>query len=34
MEAGTLQIQGHDETTDVSLRNIRAAKLPAADAKE
>lgn len=31
MEAGTLQIQGHDETTDVSLRNIRVAKLQAAE---
>lgn len=27
IEAGTLQIQGHDPTTDVSLRNIRAAEL-------
>lgn len=33
-EAGTLQIQGHDETTDVSLRNIRAAKLEAAESGE
>jgi hypothetical protein len=33
-EAGTLQIQGHDETTDVSLRNIRVAKLSAAESKE
>jgi hypothetical protein len=33
-EAGTLQIQGHDETTDVSLRNIRVAKLPEAAAAE
>jgi len=33
-EAGTLQIQGHDETTDVSLRNIRVAKLQAAESGE
>lgn len=33
-EAGTLQIQGHDETTDVSLRNIRVAKLPTAESNE
>jgi hypothetical protein len=33
-EAGTLQVQGHDLTTDVSLRNIRVAKVPVADSKE
>lgn len=33
-EAGTLQIQGHDPTTDVSLRNIRVAKLAAAEVNE
>jgi len=27
-EAGTLQLQGHDPTTDVSFRNLRAAELP------
>lgn len=27
-EAGTLQIQGHDPTTDISFRNLRAAELP------
>ena len=33
-EAGTLQIQGHDQTTDVSLRNIRVARLAAADLED
>jgi hypothetical protein len=28
LEAGTLQIQGHDPTTDISFRNIAAAELP------
>ncbi|HEV3024602.1 MAG TPA: DUF1080 domain-containing protein, partial [Pirellulales bacterium] len=28
-EAGTLIIQGHDPTTDLSFRNLRAAELPA-----
>ena len=27
-EAGTLSIQGHDATTDLSFRKIRAAELP------
>jgi hypothetical protein len=27
-EAGTLQIQGHDPTTDLSFRNLRIAELP------
>jgi hypothetical protein len=27
--AGTLQIQGHDPTTDLSFRNIKIAELPA-----
>jgi hypothetical protein len=27
-EAGTLQIQGHDPTTDISFRNLRATELP------
>ncbi|HEY2411351.1 MAG TPA: DUF1080 domain-containing protein [Pirellulaceae bacterium] len=27
-EAGTLQLQGHDPTTDLSFRNIRARELP------
>jgi hypothetical protein len=31
-EAGTLIIQGHDPTTDLSFRNIRAAELPGDDA--
>lgn len=28
-EAGTLQIQGHDPTTNLSFRNLRAAEMPA-----
>lgn len=28
LEAGTLQIQGHDATTDLSFRNLRIAELP------
>lgn len=28
LEAGTLQIQGHDPTTDLMFRNIRVAELP------
>lgn len=27
-EAGTLIIQGHDPTTDLSFRNLRAAETP------
>ena len=27
--AGTLQLQGHDATTEISFRNLRAAELPA-----
>ena len=27
--AGTLIIQGHDPTTDLSFRNLRAAEMPA-----
>jgi len=30
-EPGTLQIQGHDPTTDISFRNLRAIELPAGD---
>jgi len=29
LEAGTLQFQGHDPTTDLMFRNIRIAELPA-----
>jgi hypothetical protein len=29
LEAGTIQIQGHDPTTDLSFRNIRVAEMPA-----
>ena len=32
-EAGTLIIQGHDPTTDLSFRNIRTAELPGGEAK-
>jgi hypothetical protein len=28
LEAGTLIIQGHDPTTDLSFRNMRIAELP------
>ncbi|NLS97357.1 MAG: DUF1080 domain-containing protein [Planctomycetaceae bacterium] len=28
LEAGTLQLQGHDPTTDLSFRNLRIAELP------
>ena len=28
LEAGTIQIQGHDPTTDLSFRNLRIAELP------
>ena len=31
VEAGTLQIQGHDPTTDLSFRNLRIAPLPKRD---
>ena len=30
-EPGTLQIQGHDPTTDISFRNLRAVELPAGE---
>lgn len=29
LEAGTVQIQGHDPTTDLSFRNLRIAEMPA-----
>ena len=29
LESGTLMIQGHDPTTDISFRNLRAGELPA-----
>ncbi len=29
LEPGTIQIQGHDPTTDISLRNIRISEIPA-----
>jgi len=29
LEPGTLEIQGHDATTDLSFRHLRAAELPA-----
>ena len=28
LEAGTLMLQGHDETTDISFRNLRIAEVP------
>jgi hypothetical protein len=31
LEAGTIQIQGHDPTTDLSFRNLRIAELPPRD---
>jgi hypothetical protein len=30
-KAGTLQLQGHDTTTDVSIRNVQAAEIPTSD---
>ncbi len=28
LEAGTIQIQGHDPTTDLSFRNLRIGEMP------